>query len=184
MKLYIKFMVSIRCKMIVKEELIRLEIQYTSIDLGMVELKDTISDEKMGLLNTALNKYGLELLEDKKAILVDKINTVVIEMVHHTDKMPELKYSSFISEKLGYNYTYLANLFSEVKGTTIENFIIMHKIERVKELLIYDELNITEISYLLDYSSVAHLSKQFKKITGLTPSFFKNMREVKRQMVE
>jgi AraC-like DNA-binding protein len=172
-------MVSIRCKMIVKEELLRLGIEVDSIELGMVELRQPINDETKQVLNTALLKYGLELLDDKKAILVEKICTLIIEMVHYADQLPDLKYSAVISDKLGYNYTYLANLFSEVKGTTIENFIIVHKIERVKELLIYDELNLTEISYRLDYSSVAHLSKQFKKVTGLTPSYFKNLRGTK-----
>jgi AraC-like DNA-binding protein len=182
MKLYIKYMVTIRCKMIVKEELIKLGIEYNSIDLGVVDTKHAISEETRQLFNEALKVTGLELLEDKKAILVDQINTLIIELVHYTDQMPNLKYSAYISQKLNYNYTYLANLFSEVKGITIENFIIMHKIERVKELLIYDELNLTEISYLLEYSSVAHLSKQFKNMTGLTPTFFKNLKIKKRNM--
>lgn len=177
-------MVSIRCKMIVKEELNRLGIEYSILELGMVELKEALNKETIQLFNEALQKYGLEILENKKAILVEKITTLIIEMVHYSDKLPELKYSALISEKLGYNYTYLANLFSEVKGTTIENFIILHKIERVKELLIYDELNLTEISYLLDYSSVAHLSKQFKKITGLTPSYFKNLKGHKERILK
>jgi AraC-like DNA-binding protein len=177
-------MVTIRCKMIVKEILTRLGIEFSTIEIGKIETLHPISEETRQLFNAALKETGLELLEDRKAILVEKINTLVIELIHYTDKMPNLKYSSFISEKLGYNYTYLANLFSEVKGITIENFIIMHKIERVKELLIYDELNLTEISYLLEYSSVAHLSKQFKSVTGLTPTFFKNLKGNKSHLRE
>lgn len=170
--------------MIVKEELSKLGIEYIKIDLGVVELIHPISDEIKSKFGEAIKKYGLEILEDKNAILVDKIKSLIIELVHYTDEIPNVKYSVFISEKLGYNYTYLANLFSEVKGTTIEHFIINHKIERVKELIIYNEMNLTQISYLLNYSSVAHLSKQFKKVTGLTPTFFKNLTVRKRTNLE
>ena len=123
-------------------------------------------------------------MEDKKSMLVEKIKRVIIEMVHYADEFPETNFSDFLSEKLNHNYTYLSNLFSEVKGTTIEQFIIMHKIEKVKELIIYDELNLTEIAYKMNYSSVAHLSNQFKKITGLTPSFFKKMKNYRRPSLE
>lgn len=177
-------MVSLRCKLIVKEELLKIGLRYITLDLGMVEILEDITPEQHALLKENLLKSGLELLDDKKSILIEKIKSLIIEMVHYSDELPELKYSEYISQKLGYNYTYLANIFSEVKGTTIQQFIIIHKIERVKELLLYDELNITEIAYKLNYSSVAHLSKQFKKITGLTPSFFKNLKEKKRTALE
>jgi AraC-like DNA-binding protein len=127
---------------------------------------------------------GLELLDDKKAILIEKIKNVIIEMVHYTDELPKMNYSDYISEKLNHDYTYLSNIFSEVKGITIQQYIINHKIERVKELLLYDEMNLTEISYLLNYSSVAHLSNQFKKVTGLSPSFFKQLKQKRNQNLE
>src|SRR6185295_9792926 len=127
---------------------------------------------------------GLELMDDKRAVLIEKIKGVIIEMVHYSDELPKMNFSNFLSEKLNHDYTYLANLFSEVQGTTIEQFIISHKIERIKELIIYDELNITEIAFKLNYSSVAHLSNQFKKVTGLSPSHFKNLKEKRRTPIE
>lgn len=184
MKLYIKYMVSIRCKMLVKTELDNLGLKYGTIDLGEVEIKEQISDDQIKQLKTSLLRSGLELMDDKRAILIEKIKNVIIEMVHCTEEMPNVKNSDYISEKLNHDYTYLANLFSESTGTTIEQFIIVHKIERAKELLMYDEFNLTEISYKLRYSSVAHLSTQFKKITGLTPSFFKTMKQKRRLPVE
>jgi len=162
--------------MVVKSELDKLGLHYVVIDLGEVEIKETIADEQRNKLKIALLKSGLELMDDKKAILIEKIKGVVIEMVHYSEELPKTNFSDFLSQKLNYDYTYLSNLFSEVTGTTIEHFIIAHKIERVKELLIYDELNLSEISYKLNYSSVAHLSAQFKKVTGLTPSFFKHLK--------
>ncbi len=177
-------MVSIRCKMVVKDELNKLGINYGAIDLGEVEIKEILSDEQHNRLKEALFLSGLELMDDKKAILIEKIKNVIIEMVHYEDEFPKIKNSDYISEKLSYDYTYLANLFSEATGTTIEHYIILHKIEKVKELLLYDELSLTEISYKLNYSSVAHLSNQFKKITGLTPSFFKNLKKKNRKGLE
>jgi AraC-like DNA-binding protein len=147
-------------------------------------LEEYISEEKREELKNALLRSGLVLMEDKKSILVEKIKTVIIEMIHYTDELPKVNYSVYISQKLNLNYTYLANLFAEVKGTTIEHFIILHKIERVKELIIYDELSITEIAALMQYSSVAHLSKQFKKITGLTASHFKHLKNKRRNPLE
>ena len=170
-------MVSLRCKMMVKAELEKLGILYKMIDLGMVETFENIDDEQREKLNKNLLKSGLKLLDDKKSILIEKIKNVIIEMMHYTDELPNVNYSDYISEKLGYDYTYLANTFSEVKGITIQQFIIINKIEKVKELLLYDELNLTEIAYKLHYSSVAHLSNQFKKITGLTPSFYKQLKQ-------
>jgi AraC-like DNA-binding protein len=177
-------MVSLRCKMMVKEELKRLGIGFMSIDLGVAELFEDISEEQFNELRVNLLKSGLELLDDKRSILIEKIKNVIVEMIHYSDELPPTNYSDYISEKLGYDYTYLANIFSEVKGTTIQQFIIMHKIEKAKELLLYDELNLTEIAYKLHYSSVAHLSNQFKKITGLTPSFYKKLKEKRKGNLE
>ena len=184
MKLYIKYMVSIRCKMVVKEELKKLGFSCVILDLGSVEIMQELSSEKREQLKLALLKSGLELMDDKKAILIEKIINIIIEMVHYTDELPRLNYSDYISQKLGQDYTHISKIFSEVKGITIEQFIIAHKIERVKELLLYDELNLTQISYILNYSSVAHLSRQFKKVTGLTPSFFKQLKGKKRNTLE
>lgn len=169
-------MVSLRCKMIVKEELRKLGLKYIVVDLGMVEVLEDMTPEQLKLLGIGLSKYGLILLEDKKSVLIEKIKNVIIEMIHYMDEMPNVNYSDYISQKLEYDYTYLSNIFSEVKGITIQQFIIIHKIERVKELLLYDELNLTEISYKLHYSSVGHLSSQFKKITGLSPTFYKSLK--------
>ena len=177
-------MVSLRCKMVVKDELRKLGINYSNISLGQVELAEDINRSQLENIRTALKQSGLELMDDKKSVLIEKIKDVVIEMVHYEDELPKVNFSDYLTEKLGYNYTYLANLFSETEGTTIEHFIIIHKIERVKELIIYDELNLTEIAWKLHYSSVAHLSNQFKKITGLTPSFFKSLKNKKRNNLE
>jgi len=177
-------MVSLRCKMVVKDELRKLGITYSSINLGQVELAEDINRSQLEKIRTALKQSGLELMDDKKSVLIEKIKDVVIEMVHYEVELPKVNFSDYLTEKLGYNYTYLANLFSETEGTTIEHFIISHKIERVKELIIYDELNLTEIAWKLHYSSVSHLSNQFKKITGLTPSFFKSLKNKKRSNLE
>jgi len=184
MKLYIKYMVSLRCKMMVKEELKKLGLRYVVVDLGMVEIMEDITQEQHDQLKINLMKSGLELLDDKRSILIEKIKNVIVEMIHYSDELPKVNYSDYISEKLGYDYTYLSNIFSEVKGITIQQFIIIHKIERVKELLLYDELNLSEISYKLHYSSVAHLSSQFKKITGLTPSFYKQLKQKRNENLE
>jgi len=176
MKLLIKNMVSLRCKMIVKSELSNLGLHYTTVELGDVEITEELSPKMQGELKAALLKHGLELMEDKKSMLIEKIKNIVVQMIHYSDEPPLLNFSSYLSEKLNYDYNYLSNLFSEVKGTTIEHFIIAHKIERAKELLIYNELTLTEIAAKLHYSNVAHLSNQFKKVTGLTPTFFKKMK--------
>lgn len=177
-------MVSIRCKMLVKNELDRLGLEYGAIDLGEVELLKPMTVEQHDLLKGVLLKSGLELMDDKKTILIERIKNIVIEMVHYEDELPKIKNSDYISDKLGKDYTYLANIFSEATGITIEHFIILHKIERVKELIIYDELNLSEIALKLNYSSASHLSNQFKKITGLTPTFFKNLKIKKRFNLE
>jgi AraC-like DNA-binding protein len=175
-KLYIKYMVSLRCKMVVKETFAKLGLHYIALDLGAVEVLEDISEEQRMELRRELVKSGLLLLDNRAAILVDKITSLIVEMIHYTEEVPQVNYSDFISEKLGYDYTYLSNIFSEVKGITIQQFIIIHKIERIKELLLYNELSLKEISYRLHYSSVAHLSNQFKKITGLSPAFYKQLK--------
>ncbi len=177
-------MVSIRCKLFVKSELDKLGLHHCNVDLGVVETTALVTNEQKEALRSVLLLSGLELMDDKKAILIERIKNVIVEMVHYADEFPRVKNSEYISSQLNQDYTYLANLFSEATGITIEQFIIHHKIERVKELLIYDELNLTEISYLLNYSSVAHLSTQFKKVTGLTPTFFKNLKDKRRKMLE
>ena len=163
--------------MMVIDELKKVGVQYTAVDLGMVETLQDLSEQQRSLLRENLLKSGLELLDDKKSILIERIKNLIVEMIHYSDQLPTLNYSEYISNKLQYDYTYLSNIFSEVKGTTIQQFIIIHKIERVKELLLYDELNLTEIADKLQYSSVAHLSNQFKKVTGLSPSFFKKLKQ-------
>jgi len=170
--------------MVVKEELKKLGLHYVNVDLGTIEILEDITDFQRDALRKNLKRYGLELLDDRKKIIIEKIKSIVIEMIHYSDEMPKVNYSDYISEKLGYDYTYLANTFSEVKGITIQQFIIINKIERIKELLLYDELNLTEISYLLHYSSVSHLSNQFKKITGLTPSYYKKLKKKRLKNLE
>lgn len=184
MKLYIKYMVSLRCKMIVREELIKLKVPYSTIDLGMVEAPEGISAANWEQLRVNLLRSGLELLDDKKSILIERIKNVIIEMIHYSDELPKVNYSDYISEKLNYDYNYLSNVFSEVKGITIRQFIIYHKIEKVKELLLYNEYNLSEISYKLHYSSVSHLSNQFKKVTGLSPSYYKQMKQKRKINLE
>jgi len=170
--------------MLVKDEITNLGLHYGLVDLGMVEIVEDITAATREQLKTNLLRSGLELLDDKKSILIERIKNVIVEMVHYADELPKTNYSDYISEKLHYDYTYLSNLFSEVKGITIQQYIINHKIEKVKELLLYDELNLTEIAYNLHYSSVAHLSNQFKKATGLTPSFFKQLKQVRDSNLE
>lgn len=177
-------MVSLRCKMVLKSELDKLGLHYGTVELGVVNIKEEITNEQRNQLKIALAKSGLELMDDKKSILIDRIKKVIVESVHYTEEPLKINFSDYLSEKLDYDYTYLSNLFSEVTGITIEHYIINHKIERVKELLMYNELSLTEISYLLNYSSVAHLSNQFKKVTGLTPSFFKKIKRKKRGALE
>ncbi len=161
-----------------------LSLPYNSIDLGVVELSKDITAEEYSRLKNMLLLAGLELLDDKRSIMIERIKNVIVEMIHYSDEPPSTNYSDYISYKMGYDYTYLANMFSEVKGMTIQQFIITHKIEKAKELLLYDELNLTEIAYKLNYSSVAHLSAQFKKVTGLTPTFYKNLKYKKRIMLD
>lgn len=177
-------MVSNRCKMVVKDELKKLGLHFVLVDLGEVDIMENISFEEREQLKTALLDVGFELMDDKRAVLIEKIKNAIVEMVHYTDEPIKINFSDFLSEKLNHDYTYLANLFSEVQGTTIEQFVISHKIERIKELIIYGELNITEIAWKMNYSSVAHLSNQFKKMTGLSPSHFKQLKDKRRSPIE
>ena len=177
-------MVSARCKMVVKEELKKLGLHFIVVDLGEVEIMENISPEEREQLKIAFQNDGFELMDDKRAVLIEKIKNAIVQMVHYTDDPIKINFSDYLSEKLNHDYTYLANLFSEVQGTTIEQFVINHKIERIKELFIYDELNITEIAWKMNYSSVAHLSNQFKKMTGLSPSHFKQLKVKRRSPIE
>ncbi len=170
--------------MVVKDALKELGLHFILVDLGEVNIMENINDAQRSQLKLALFNSGLELMDDKRAMLIEKIKNVIIEMVHHTEEAIKINFSEYLSEKLKHDYTYLANLFSEVQGTTIEQFIIHHKIERIKELIIYDELNITEIAWKMNYSSVAHLSNQFKKVTGLSPSHFKQLKDKRRSPIE
>jgi len=176
-------MVSLRCKLLVKDELRKLGLHCVIVELGKVEILEKISKEQRSLLKFNLHKSGLELMDDKKSILIEKVKTIIIEMIHYSTEFADVNYSDYISKKLGLDYTYLSNIFSETKGTTIQHYIIVHKIEKVKELLLYEEMNLTEISQKLHYSSVGHLSNQFKKITGLSPSFYKDL-QFKRKNLE
>ena len=170
--------------MVVKEELLKLGLHYTSVELGEAEIIEVISALQRDQIRAALLRSGLELMDDKKSVLIQKIKNVIIELIHYSDEPLAVNFSNFLSQKLDYDYTYLANLFSEVQGITLEKFIIAHKIERVKELLVYNELTLTEIAYRMHYSSVAHLSAQFKKVTGLTPTHFKQLKDKRRSMLE
>lgn len=176
MKLFIKNMVTIRCRIIVKSVLEDIGIPYSVVELGEVQVNEQIPHDQYVQLQNKLTEYGLELLEDKNSQLIEQIKQTVVEMIHYTDEPPLLNFSEIVSEKMGYDYQYLSSLFSKVKGITIEQFIISHKIEKAKELLIYNKLSLTEIAYKLHYSSVAHLSNQFKKVTGMTPTSFKKMK--------
>ncbi len=184
MNLHIKNMVSLRCKIIVKEVLEKTGIQFSAVELGEVEVKEKIADWQYQLLKLNLSPYGLELIDNKKARLIEKIKHVIIELVHYSDEQLLINFSDHLSKKLQYDYTYLANIFSESEGITIEKFIISHKIERVKELLIYNELSLTQIAQKLHYSSVSHISSQFKKVTGFTPSLYKQQKQNHRNNLE
>lgn len=177
-------MVCIRCQMVVKAELEKLGLPYVDVKIGEANTIEEVSKEQLQKLDVALRKSGLELMDDKRSILVEKIKSAIIELVHYTDEQIKVNLSDYLSEQLHYDYTYLANLFSEVKGITVEKFFLTHKIEKVKELIVYDELNLSEIAYKLHYSSVAHLSNQFKKITGLTPTHFKMLKNKRRRTLE
>ena len=184
MKIYIKNMVSNTCKLVVKDALNKINLHYIFINLGEVEVMENISKNQREQLKESLQKMGLELMNDKKTILIEKVKDTIVEMIHYADNMIKVNFSDYLSEKLNYDYTYLSNLFSEVQGTNIQSFVVLLKVERVKELITYDELSISEIAYKMNYSSVAHLSNQFKKVTGFSPTYFKHLREKRRQNIE
>ncbi len=184
MKIYVKNMACESCKIFVKDALKELEISTVKVDLGEIETKEDVTDEEKKALNTKIKKAGLELLEKKKGVLIEKIRKAAIKYVYKSDDKPNLNFSTLLSKELNYTYTYLANFFSEVEATTIEQFIISLKIERIKELIIFGEDTLSEIAYKLHYSSVAHLSAQFKKATGLTPTHFKGLKEKRRITIQ
>jgi AraC-like DNA-binding protein len=170
--------------MVVNDALSAMGLKFGQIELGLVDVEETLTKNQREELRSKLLNSGLELLDDKKSIMIERIKAVIVEMIHYSDDIPKVNYSDYLSEKLGYDYNYLSTVFSEVKGITIQQYIIFHKIEKVKELLLYDQLNLTEIAYKLHYSSVAHLSNQFKKVTGLSPSFFKRLKQKRDHNLE
>ncbi len=182
MKLYIKYDINQACRIILQEQLEKFGIQYQLLDLGEIEFRESIPEETYNELREVLKKYGIELLDNQKSQLIQKIKDTIIEMVYEKDKLPTSTISSYLSDKLNLSYGYISNIFSEHTYTSIENYIIMQKIERAKKLIIEDGLTLTEVSYKLNYSSVAHLSGQFKKTTGLTPSMFKRIVDKRRSM--
>ncbi|WP_075603143.1 helix-turn-helix domain-containing protein [Saccharicrinis aurantiacus] len=184
MKIYIKNMVCIRCQIVVKSVLDKLGLQHVYVKIGEAKIIGKLSANQIKELDVELRKSGLLVMDDKRSILIESIKNAIIALVHYTDDQIKVNLSNYLSQKLNHNYTYMANLFSEVNGITIEKFYLAHKIERVKELIVYDELNLSEIAYKMHYSSVAHLSNQFKKITGLTPSSFKIMKNKRRDTLE
>ena len=183
-KIYIKYMVSNRCKTVVQEILRSMDLHFILPEIGEAEIMEEVTGELRQTLQLKLQEAGLELMEGKNAILIEKIKSAITQMVHFSEENPKMNYSDYLSDKLGYAYSYMSNVFSKVKGMTIQQFIIINRIEKVKELLRYDELNLTEISYKMQFSGVAHLSTQFKKVTGLTPTEFKNMKHISRRSLE
>jgi len=179
--LFIKNMVCNRCIMVVQNELEKLGLGIKNIKLGEVTLAQEITPAKKDALVKTLEPLGFEIIDDKKGRTIEKIKNIIIDLVHHQDNDVKTNLSDVLSNKLHHDYNYLSNLFSEVEGTTIEKYFIAQKVEKVKELLVYDELSLSEIAFRLNYSSVAYLSNQFKKITGLTPSHFKQIKEDKRK---
>jgi AraC-like DNA-binding protein len=177
-------MLTRRCQTAVKAILKNLGLHYIMVDLGEVDIMEELTAEQREQVRSELQQSGLELLDDKRTILIEKVKSIIIDMVHNSNEPVKTNFSDYLSQKLNYDYTYLANLFTEVQGTTIQQFVIFHKVERIKELIMYDELNITEIAFLMNYSSVAHLSNQFKKTTGLSPSQFRNFKSRKRNPIE
>jgi AraC-like DNA-binding protein len=175
MRLFIKYMVSKRCKLLVRTVLEDMEIPYKSVELGEVQLVEAITPEQRSILKRTLKKSGLELMEDKNAVLVNQVKDLIYNLLHLEEDMPHQNISEYLSQKMNLSYVSISHIFSETKGITIELYFLKQKIERVKEMLLYDHLSLTEIAYRLNYSSTAHLSAQFKKITGLTPSYFKSL---------
>ena len=184
MKLYIKNMVCSRCKMVVKAQLENIGLHPLSVNLGEVEIEEELSKEELLQLDTKVRALGFELMDDKKSQTIEKIKNVIVKLVHHSNHNIKTNLSAFITSQIHQDYNYLSNLFSEVEGTTIEKYFISQRIERAKELIVYNELTLSEIADELGYSSVAYLSNQFKKVTGFTPSYFKSLKEYKRKNIE
>lgn len=184
MKIYVKNMACKSCVAFVKEALDEMDIVPVKVGLGEIETKKDVTDEEKRELNKKIKKVGLELLEKKQGVLIEKIRKVMVDYVYHSDEKPNVNFSTLLSEKLNHSYTYLSNFFSEVEATTIEQYLISLKIERVKEMIILDEFNLSEIAFKLHYSSAAHLSNQFKKVTGLSPSHFKKLKEKRRIAIQ
>ncbi|WP_029904492.1 AraC family transcriptional regulator [Prevotella sp. 10(H)] len=182
--LYIKNMVCNRCIMVVESELKKLGVEPFSVELGEVQLESALTKEQKEQLTERLESLGFSLIDDRKGRLIEQVKTLIVELVHYNNNDLKINLSDYISEKLHHDYNYISNLFSEVEGTTIEKYFIAQKIEKVKELLVYDELTLNEIAFKLNYSSVAHLSAQFKKVTGLTPSHFKQVKTNKRKPLD
>ncbi len=183
-KLYIKNMVCSRCRMVVRSELEKLGLHPTAVELGEVELAEQPSQHQLILLDTALHQLGFERIDDQKSRLIEKIKNIIVQLVHHSGETIDTNLSAYITSHIHHDYNYLSNLFSEVEGTTIEKYFIAQRIEKAKELLVYDELSLSQIADKLGYSSVAYLSNQFKKITGFTPTYFKSLKEHKRRNIE
>ncbi|OYQ37976.1 AraC family transcriptional regulator [Flavobacterium cyanobacteriorum] len=184
MHIYIKNMVCGRCVAAVKNILETSGLKVAEVSLGEAETESSIPPEKLKEVNNALHKLGFELINDRKSRIIEQIKTEIVNLVHHSGEAPATNLSTWLAEKLHYDYTYLSNLFSEVEGTTIEKYYIAQRIEKVKELLVYDELTLSEIAHTLGYSSTAYLSSQFKKVTGLTPSFYKSVKDNKRRNID
>ncbi len=182
MKLYIKNMVSARCKMAVKEALQSMGVHFVFVELGVVETMDDLTAEERRQLKETLLQSGLELMDDKKSELVQKVKNLILDMIYQSEEERKMSFTAYLSKHTGHDYPYLASLFLEAQGTTIQQFIILHKVERIKELIMYSEMSITEITWKMNYSSVAHLSNQFKKVTGLTPTHFKQLKEKRDTM--
>lgn len=184
MRLYIRNMVCNRCIAVVKSEFINSGVEPLAVIMGEVEVAKALNVTERDLINSKLITHGFELIDDKKSKVIEKIKTTIINRIHYMNDKPKINFSEVIVDKLNRDYTYLTNLFSEIEGITIEQFVILQKIEKVKELLVYDEMSLSEIADELGYSSVAHLSNQFKKVTGLTPSYFKSVKDKKRKSLD
>ena len=184
MKLYIKNMVCNRCKMVVKSELEKFGLHIISVELGQVDIIETLNKEKVTELNEVLVRVGFELIEDKKSRVIEKVKNLIIDLVYSKSNLLKINLSESITTTVGQDYSYISSLFSQQENITIEHYYILQKIERVKELIVYDELSLSEIAFQLNYSSTSHLSKQFKKVTGLTPTDFKNLKGQKRMSIE
>lgn len=184
MKYFVKHMISNPCKMFVKQELTKLGIRYNSVELGEVDIAEKLSYNQKELLKNSLKTYGLEVVDDRRTVLVEKIKAIIVDLVYYSNESANMKLSYILSEKLQLNYNYLAKVFTEELGVTVEKYIILQKIERIKELMMYGELNMTQIANKLNYSSVAHLSLQFKKVTGYSPSVFRQLTGNRRLSID